>query len=130
VFNLAIGFVNGLDVFETSYDIESVSGDYSNSTFEEATQNTTGVGLSMSSMWGIVIVGVAGSLVIAAITHSVAAVGVYVFSLVFWASYTNMIVGILPKVLLGSIWGFVIIGTAAMLFIWVGAVVGMLSGSG
>jgi len=54
--------------------------------------------------------------------------GIFLFGTVFWASYVNtMIVLNLGNFVPTE---FLLIGTVAMMFVFSGAVVGMLSGSG
>ena len=127
IFSLAINFVSASEFFpveaETGFDInESNSSDI----FQILT------GRSPSGIWTILIgasaVALVGSVVLAFLTHSTAIIGVYIFSIVFWASYMNMmwVVGIggyVPA-------GLQLIGTASLIFIWMGAIIGMLSGSG
>jgi len=80
----------------------------------------------MNDMWLAVLfgTGILG-LFLAWAMHSAVPIGVWLFSSVFWSSYGNAlgVLDIVPA-------EFRLIGTAVMLFIWVGAVAGMFSGSG
>ena len=131
LFTLSVNFVSALGVFPTG-DVEAGVnvGDSTNETFMEFTKSTEDPsGLSMTSIWTIVLTGAGiGTLVIAWITKSTVILGVYVFSVIFWVSYGNAlsILGLGNYIPLD----FLAIGTGGMIFIWVGAIAGMLSGSG
>lgn len=131
IFTVSLSFVNGLGVFDISMEGGFVPGSSSEETFKDLTNITDEKGEEggMDFLWASVLTASGfGGLVIAWITRSTTILGVYVFSAVFWVSYINSmsilnIGGYLPL-------GFIAIGTTAMLFIWAGAVAGMLSGSG
>jgi hypothetical protein len=121
---LSINFVNALEIFpvEAKKGFDVAEGD-TNSTFASLTQDDT----SMTNLWLMIITGAGiGGLLIAWFTHSPAILGVYVFSVVFWASYLNALGFVMNYVPAG----FLLIGTVGMGFIFVGAIGGMLSGSG
>ena len=136
-FNLAFAFMVGLGVFgspatggiQLSGDTDS---DFSNITELEAT-NDEGAYTGMNALWVIVggsAVGVVGGLLLGFVTHSSVFVGVGLFSGVFWSSYLNSLVILQNMNILVSLAGFMLIGTILMVFMFAGAVIGMLSGSG
>jgi len=124
IFTLCVNFVSATGFFpvevETGIELNETSG---NQTFFTLTGDST------TDLWAIVISGAGAiGLVVAWITRSPAILGVYLFSTVFWISYINM-------------WGITNLGNyiplafssiahGAMLFLWIGAVAGMLSGGG
>lgn len=129
VFSMSIAFVNSLDVFGIEYDVGYSGGDSSNESFVELTTNQSGVGFDMGDIWGMATIGTGlVGLLLVALTRSTVIIGVYIFSAVFWMSYVNILFVVYS--LLVGLELFVVIGTTAMFFAWVGAIVGMLSGSG
>ena len=65
---------------------------------------------------------------VAKMTQSTNMIGVWLFSSVFWTSYNNAI-----SVIDVNSWipgDFLLMFTVAFLFLWVGAVIGILTGSG
>lgn len=130
VFTLSIGFVQGLGVFG---DIGlsggmDVSGNKTqiveNFTKNPSSQGGFGNMFLIAFGAGTILAG-AGALAIAIATQNATFVGVYIFSVYFWASYINAL-GILSIVALPV--GFLALFTIPVGFIFVGAVVGMLSG--
>ena len=74
------------------------------------------------------IIGVAATIALAILTHSPSIIGAGIFSTVFWTSYVNVntiisIGGYVPM-------SFITISFVVMGFLWVGAVIGMITGSG
>lgn len=127
IFTLAVNFVSASGFFpveaEMGFDINESN---SSGIFEILT------GQSPIGIWAMLIgssaVALIGSVVLAFITRSTAVIGVYIFSVVFWASYMTMLYGLdlsnyIPV-------GLQLIATASLIFIWMGAIIGMLSGSG
>ena len=128
IFNLAVAFVDGTGVFQTEYKkgFQPTEGADANSTFG----NLTGPQVAgMGNLWSLVLTaaGITG-LFLAWLTRSLAIVGIVIFSIVFWATYINTL-GIVhaTDLIPGS---FILIGTTAMFFVWAGAIIGMLTGSG
>ena len=83
---------------------------------------------NMDYLWLLVVGGIGAGLVVGALTHSVVPAGIFVFGSIFWASFIN-VHGIL------SIGGFIptdllTIFTVGVVFIFIAAIVGMLTGSG
>lgn len=130
VFTLSVNFVVELKVFGdiTPSGGMDVSGNQSD-IVENFTRNPSSQG-GFDNMFliafgaGTVLAG-AGALAIAIATQNATFVGVYIFSVYFWASYVNAL-GILSIVSLPL--GFLALFTIPVGFIFVGAVVGMLSG--
>lgn len=124
IFTLCINFVSVSGFFpieaETGFDVNDTSV---NATFFSLTGDTT------TDLWLVVLTGMgAVGIVVAWITHSTAILAVYLFSAVFWISYINMLgVTNLGNYVPGE---FIFIGTAGLVFVWMGAIIGMLSGSG
>lgn len=129
VFILCVHYVSGLEVFptvETGFQ-EQVGV---NETFQEVTSSPDyASGVNMNLIWGMIFTGAGlGSLLIAWFTHSTSVIGVFLFSIVFWASYINMLM-----ILHIGNWiplDFIGVVTGGIVFIFVGAIIGMLTGSG
>lgn len=128
IFNFAIAFVNTLDAFPTTYEVGYNGTGASDTSFENLTTNTTGSGLQMDDVWLIVVSAFVVGLPLVIATRSTTIIGVYIFSAVFWASYGHTL--LVVHSMLTGYGDFILIGTVAMTFLWVGAVAGMLSGSG
>jgi len=123
LFNLAVAWVDTLNIYQTNVDTGIATGADQNETFQNI------AGINIDSIWTLVLTGTAiAGIALAWITRSTTIIGIVLFSLVFWASYWNT----LSILNIGDYipGGFILIGTAGMLFIWVGAIIGMLSGSG
>lgn len=125
IFNVAFGFVVGLNVFpiegEMGQDIEKTP---------DALSALTGLtDPGMTSLWLLVVgMGTAAGVIISIFTHSVIPIGIAVFGDVFWTSWmrTNNVInlgGYLPG-------DFILIFTVGMLFLFIAATIGMLTGSG
>jgi len=124
IFTLSVNFVSAANFFGTNVpsgvDLNTSS---ENSTFISLT------GESTTDLWLLVLVAAgAGGIVVAWLTHSTAILGVYLFSIIFWGSYGTMlgvtkIGNYIPA-------AFLFIATAALIFVFMGAIIGMLSGSG
>ena len=130
IFTLCINFVSFLDIFGTTEMGADVNLNNGSETFESVSGNPIGnIWGSFTSATGLAtLLGLGGSIVVGALLRSPVVIGVGLFSTVFWASYLNMmgvldLGGFMPPQLLG-------IAHASMLFIWAGATIGMLSGSG
>lgn len=138
LFTLSISFVSAMGVFQTEIEAGVVAGEDTNATMQGFTVSPDyPSGMDMTTLWGIVITAsAAGGIVIAWITRSTTILGVYVFSVVFWAAYGNALsvinsMGGSEPYLSGLIGlGFVSLATVGIGFIWIGAIAGMLSGSG
>jgi len=122
VFNLIIGFVGGLDAFP----IETIPG---TGTIEEGNALSTFTGLSggMENVWLLVttITGI-GAILLAIATRTLMPVGLYLFGEIFWTAYIRS-----NSVL--SVGGFISsdflsIFFVCMLFLFLAAIVGILTG--
>jgi hypothetical protein len=88
-------------------------------------------GIVMNNIWEVVILGSVVGVGIAILTHNTSIIAVYLFCYVFWAMYVNLIsILSLNNFLVGNLAVFVGIGTAGVSIVFIGAVIGMLSGSG
>lgn len=128
VFNLAISLVSGLQIFGNA-DVTSVEpGVDSSDTMGDMTKGPDYPdGMVVGTIWGVIFGGatVAG-VVMAYALQDASILGVFIFSGVFWSSYINSMVVItsmafIPVALVGLF-------TVPILFIFVGAAIGMLSG--
>lgn len=131
MFCISVNFVSGLGVFG---DMEVIGGpdmgNNTNDTFQRITYKVdTPEGENITDLWALVIAGagIAG-LVVAWLTHSTSIIGVFIFSAVFWAAYINTL-SILNVVSWIPI-GYITLFSTGMAFIWIGAIIGMLTGSG
>ena len=125
IFTLAVNFVNSLDAFpiEEKQGVEGV-------TQENALSKLTGLkDPDMNNLWLLATgIGLAVAGVAAWITKSIVPVGIVLFSDVFWTSWLRMnivlnIGGYIPGELL-------LLFTVGVLFVFIAAVIGMLTGSG
>ena len=125
MFTLVLNFIDSLGAFP----VDSVPGQQGldeGNILEKLTglSNPTmgGIFLIVTSIGGIAAVGTA------VLTHQVSPIGVYLFSVVFWTSYIriNSVLsagGFIPVEILT-------IGFVGIMFIFIAAVIGMLTGSG
>ena len=135
ILTLSINFVVSLGIFG---DYSAETGIQSQKTANETLAQFTKsgdykTGFLTTDLWSFVLAGIAvaaGAAVVAWITHSASVLGVGVFAYVFWASYVNVISILQVGGFLADLGLFVLIGTVGMGFIFIGAVIGMLSGSG
>jgi len=124
VFCIAIAFVNALDLYT---DVESgpFIADEADNVFQQISQFDGG----MEYVWiALVTAGGLGALVVAKMTGSTNMIGVWLFSSIFWTSYHHCI-----SVVDINSWipgDFLLMFTAAFLFLWAAAIIGMLTGSG
>lgn len=123
IFTLGLNVVNGLDVFPTEIEAGAGGGDDTASYFSSFAEEDT------DYIWGLVIGGgvIAGGL-ISVLTRSIVPVGISIYATVFWASYLRAlgvmnIGGYIPD-------DFLLMFTVGIVFLFVGSVVGMLTGSG
>jgi len=131
VFTLCVHYVSGLGIYN---DVEIQGGLEPGSEADESVRRATESsdyesGFNVTTMWALVLTGAgAVGILVAWLTHSTAIIGVFIFSAAFWSSYVNTL-GILN---IGNFVdsNFILIGTTVMIMIFIGAVAGMLSGSG
>jgi hypothetical protein len=132
IFTLLFNFIMGMGIFTSgiSGGLE-MSGDGTH-LVQTATSgsNEYSGGIVMDNIWSIVLIGGIGGVGLAIATQSTAIIAVYLFSIVFWGAYTNLMSILWVGGLLDNLAGFVYIGTGAIIFIFIAAVAGMLGGSG
>ena len=129
---MSINFVNMLNVFPSTLEGGFVTGNTTASTYENLTATNSTSYMSMGDIWTIVGVGaLIGGIALAILTQSVTIIGAYLFGLIFWSSYLN-VVGIL--FIGGAITGALVIlmsmVTIGMVLLFAGAIIGMFTGSG
>lgn len=121
---LFINFVQGMGVFgnpniQTGISVGSDSGN--------VFTMITGLSGGLEYFWGLAVgVGLAVTSIIAYATRSTTPIGVYLFGTLFWTSYTRLI-GITGSYIPGD---FLLGVTVALMLLFAGAVIGMLSGGG
>jgi len=131
IFNLSIVFINALNVFGNTVEagIDIGSNDNSSQVFKKI----TGLDGGAQYIW-FTILGVSGilSISVAILMHSAVPVGVWIFSEVFWTSYVSVIGTINVNNVFTSepMSYFLLIFTVGLIFVWMGALAGMFSGSG
>ena len=124
--NIGFGFIQGLGAFPLSED-DAVG--MSGITSDNVLSQLTGLDAGMASVWLLITsMGAIGSVGLSVATHSVVPIGVFLFSEVFWTSWirTQSIIGFggyLPA-------DFLLLITVGMIFLFIAAVIGMLTGSG
>lgn len=125
VFTLSINFVNSLGAFN-AYEAQPTDEEV---TVDNALEQISGLDGGMASLWGLAVgVGLAGAVVLVFISKQISPIGIYLFSTVFWTSWLKMnsvinINGVMPIELM-------VIFTVAALFLFIAAIIGMLTGSG
>ena len=125
--NLGWGFLRG------SSDLWTASGSDQNLIEGEddggILQELTGLDSAGTDLWlMITTVGGAAALAFSWMVHSLSPLGIYLFGVAFWTSY-NSTVSIIS--MNGWVPGdFLLIATVGMIFLFVGAIVGMITGSG
>jgi len=123
VFNLTWAFVHSLGAFPIGE--EGTSSERTSSVIEIF----TGLSGGMLGLWGLVTgLGIVGAIGIGALMHSTTPVGLFIFADVFWVSYN----GTLQIMNIGNYMPaeFLLIATVGITFLFIAAVVGMLTGSG
>ena len=124
--NIGFGFIQGLGAFPL---VEDESIGINDVTTTNALTVLTGLSGGMETMWALFLVaGAAASVFLAWATHSVVPIGIYLFSEVFWTSWirTHSLLdfgGYIPA-------DFLLLISVGMLFLFIAAVIGMLTGSG
>jgi hypothetical protein len=130
IFTLVINFVVAFGVFGDADISTPVATEGSE---EDVFYKISGFEGGMGQVWFIV-TAVGGILSVAAaiLMRSTTPIGIYLFSEIFWTSYTKFI----DTVNINNTFGaeplsmlFLVI-TVGLMFIWIGALIGMLTGSG
>jgi hypothetical protein len=127
VFSLAIDIVGGFQIFGNVGDMGITMGNDTNSTMAKFTNGSVyPTSFTIGAIWTIVMTGstVLG-MFLAWVTQDASILGVFIFAGVFWSAFLNsmaIITAIGIPVLI------VMLFTVPIFFIFVGAVIGMLSG--
>jgi len=124
VFTLLFSVVHATGAFDITPE-QGVQIDDTESALGDTTSLETP---NMNYLITLVLAGAGVGLVIGWITHSIVPVGISIFSTVFWAAYINAhgilsIGNFIPSELL-------LIFTVCTVFIFIAAIVGMITGSG
>lgn len=142
IFNLSVSFVSAANFYETSVNPGKELGDNADSISKKASEGGQDLdpeedelptdGFNFEDIWTIVVAGslaAIGAVLTAIFTRDIRVLGVYAFGVFFWASYLNMLV-ITELTQWFPELGFQAIFHGAVTFVFIGAVVGMASGSG
>ena len=127
VINLGWGFLRGADDLWTASasDKNVLEGTDDHSLIQEL----TGLDSSGTDMWlMITTIGGAAALAFSWMVHSLTPLGLYLFGVAFWTSYNGTI-----SILNMNGWlpgEFILIGTVCMAFLFIGSIIGMITGSG
>jgi hypothetical protein len=128
VFSLCVNVFAGFHIFGNVGEMgPGVNMSNSNETFQNFTRGPDyPSGLTITSIWGMVLSGsVVVGVFLAWVTQDASILGVFIFSGVFWSAFINTLVIItaigIPVIL-------VTLFTVPIFFIFIGAVIGMLSG--
>jgi hypothetical protein len=123
-FSLSVTFIHALGIFPVA-DNPGLEG----ITNENVLSRITGLTGGMEVVWALVTtISGFGAIVLGILTQSMTPIGIYLFSTVFWTAYINTssilnVGGYIPA-------DFLIIATVGIIFIFIAAVIGMLTGSG
>lgn len=132
IFSLCVNFVNILDVFPMSYSDELPQMNSSSTTVKGLT-NVNNEQVDMDNLFAVAggLFSV-GAIVILLLTKNAAILGAYLFSGIFWIAYGRAIGILLSSGLLniGAMATFTGIFTIIIGLLFLGAVVGMLTGNG
>ena len=124
-FSLISNFVSGLGIFpnveQIGADVDTDSGALS--TLTDLSDPT--VGAIFLGVTGLTFL---GAVALSALTRTITPIGLHLFGLVFWASWMNMVHifstgGYIPSDL-------ILVGTVGVMFVFIAAIIGMLTGSG
>lgn len=139
VFILALNFVVGLQVFPIIVESGFQTGDgttdevFSTITNVHDASGNEGFAAMNNLVLGVgALAGLGAGLALGYLFQSTTLIAVSLFTGIFWSAYINTLSVLKAVGFLQSLtdYGFMLIGTVAMLFIFAGAVTGMLSGSG
>lgn len=128
IFTLVVNFIDSTSAFDTKID-SGVESQTTDSGVLEVFTNSPDQ--TVNNIW---LVAVGGSLIgavgLAYLTHSIVPVGIHLFSTVFWTSYLRAWNVMSAGSFTDDISGLMLVFTAAIMFLFIGAIVGMLTGSG
>ena len=127
IFSLCVSFVNATGAFPIGYTNEITVGDSTNETVNSITNNwnidSVFTALSVLSLGGLAF--------IIYLTQSLNVVGAYLFFVIFWGSYSRAVLLLSGAgFITGSLVLFVGIFTAIIALVFIGAIIGMFTGSG
>ena len=124
-FSLVANFVAGLNIFPNVTDIGMEVDDT-----ESALTTLTGLSdPNMNAIWiGITGITFIGVVALAALTQSMIPIGLHLFGVVFWTSWIRMSSilsygGYIPE-------EFLIIVTVGVMFVFIAAIIGLITGGG
>lgn len=126
IFTIGISFVQGLGIFPYQDPIGQQG-----ITEENVLTLLTGLDGGMEGVWALLTLGTGlAAITLSILTNSLLPVGIYLFGTVFWTAYTKTI-GIFSSGPFSSLpEGFLILFTVGMIFIFLAAIIGILTGSG
>jgi len=124
MFSLSVTFIYNLGIFPMPGNpgIEGINDANVLSRITGLTGGMEGVWLLVTTVSGF------GFLMLALLTQSMVPIGLYLFGVVFWTAYLNVasilnVGGFIPG-------DFLLLFTVGLVFIFIAAVIGMLTGSG
>ena len=125
--NLGWGFLRGIDDVWTSD--ASAQNAIEGETDQGILQELTGLDSAGTDLWlMITTVGGAAALAFSWMVHSLSPLGIYLFGVAFWSSYNGTV-----SILSMNGWvpaDFLLLGTVAVAFLFIGAIIGMINGGG
>ena len=125
--NLGWGFLRGAEGLWTASasDQNLIEGDDDGSILQEL----TGLDSASTDLWVMITtIGGAAALAFSWMVHSLTPLGIYLFGVAFWTSYNGTV-----TILSMNNWipgDFLLLGTVGMIFLFMGAIIGMITGSG
>jgi len=132
VFTLSLNFLTGMGIFGPLLPGGGMDVTGNQSQIVGNFTSTPSASGGFGDVWLLVFglgtaAGIGGAIVIAMATQNATFVGVYIFSVYFWASYINALSilsfgGFIPA-------SFLLLFTVPIGFVFVGAIIGMLSGT-
>jgi len=125
--NLGWGFLRGIDGMWTASASDQNVLDGTND--QGLIHELTGLDSGGTNLWLMITsVGAAAAVAFSWMVHSLTPLGLYLFGVAFWTSYNGTLTIINMN---GWIPGdFVLIVTVTMAFLFIGAIIGMITGSG
>jgi len=123
IFTLAINFVSALGIFppvESGMEVDTSGG------ATDVVQKISGFSGGLGTMWAIITAASAGvAIVVARIIGNASVIGVWLFSGIFWTSYGRA----MTVTNIGGYIGqdFLIMFTVALVFVWIAAVISMIT---
>ena len=125
--NLGWGFLRGVDGLWTveATDQNVIESTNDNSLIKEL----TGLDATGTDMWFMITtIGAGAALAFSWMVHSLTPLGLYLFGVAFWSSYNGTVTLLSMN---GWIPGdLILIATVGMAFLFIGAIIGMITGSG